>query len=85
MKDYKVKITRNFTDLEENIKRELGTETEVFFCTKERYEYLLSKNAVELLEKVEIVFPVKKVTKIEEEKTEEKPKKKRTRKIDIKD
>ena len=85
MKDYKVKITRNFTDLEENIKRELGTGTEVFFCTKERYEYLLSKNAVELVEKVEIVFPVKKVTKIEEEKVEEKPKKKRTRKIDIKD
>ena len=84
MKDYKVKITRNFTDLEENIKRELGTETEVFFCTKERYEYLLSKNAVELVEKVEIVFPVKKVTKVEEKTIEDKPKRKRTRKIDSK-
>ena len=58
---------------------------------KNKYEilidekYLLSKNAVELVEKVEIVFPVKKATKIEEEKVEEKPKKKRTRKIDIKD
>ena len=84
MKDYKVKITRNFTDLEENISRQLGTESEVFFCTKERYEFLLSKNAVELLEKVEIVFPVKKVVKTQET-IEEKPKKKRTRKIDTKD
>ena len=50
MKDHKVKITRTFKDLEENILRELGTETEIFICTKERYEYLLSKGAVELKE-----------------------------------
>ena len=48
MKDHKVQITRTFKDLEENILREIGTKTEVFMCTKERYEYLLSKGAVKL-------------------------------------
>lgn len=49
MKDHKVQITRTFKDLEENILREMGTETEVFMCTKERYELLSSKGAVKLL------------------------------------
>lgn len=58
MKNYKVKATRNFKDLEENIERKLGTDTEVFMCTKERYEYLKSKNnAVELVE----VYGIEKV------------------------
>ena len=72
MKDHKVKITRTFKDLEENILRELGTETEIFMCTKERYEYLLSKDAVELKEIIKDETPKKEV--------EEKPKKKTTKK-----
>jgi hypothetical protein len=72
VKDHKVKITRTFKDLEENILRELGTETEVFMCTKERYEYLLSKGAVELKEIIKDETPKKEV--------EEKPKKKTTKK-----
>lgn len=72
MKDHKVKITRTFKDLEENILRELGTETEVFMCTKKRYEYLLSKGAVELKEIIKKETPKKEA--------EEKPKKKTTKK-----
>lgn len=47
MKNYKVKTTRNFTDGLENVSRE---KNDVFDCTKERYEFLLANNAVELVE-----------------------------------
>lgn len=80
MKNYKVKITRNFKDGLENVQREIGRKTEVFMCTKERYEYLLSKGAVILLEK-----PEEKMEEVFEEVIEEiikKPKKTRKKKID---
>lgn len=80
MKNYKVKITRNFTDGLENVYREIGRKTEVFMCTKERYEYLLSKGAVILLEK-----PEERMEEVFEEVIEEiieKPKKTRKKKID---
>lgn len=82
MKNHKVQITRTFKDLEENILRELGTKTEVFMCTKERYEYLLSKGAVELLNIIEKEKPKKEIVKKEEIKKEIKtqPKKKTTKK-----
>ena len=78
MKDHKVKITRTFKDLEENILRELGTETEVFMCTKKRYEVLISKGAVKLLNIIEKEQPKKETVKKEEMKTQ--PKKKTTKK-----
>lgn len=80
MKNYKVKITRNFTDGLENVHREIGRKTETFICTKERYEYLLSKGAVTLLEK-----PEEKMEEVFEEVIKEiieKPKKTRKKKID---
>lgn len=47
MKNYKVCATRSFTDALENVERTAGEE---FECTKERYEYLVSKNdAVKLV------------------------------------
>lgn len=81
MKDHKVQITRTFKDLEENILREIGTETEVFMCTKERYEILSSKDAVKLLSIIEKEQPKKETVKKEEIKKEIKtqPKKKTTK------
>lgn len=76
MKDHKVQITRNFKDLKENILRELGTKTEVFMCTKERYELLSSKGAVKLLSITEKKQPKKETVK-KEIKTQ--PKKKTTK------
>ena len=70
----------NFKDVLENISRELGKKTEIFMCTKERYEFLLSKGAVILLEK-----PEEKMEEVFEEVIEEiikKPKKTRKKKID---
>lgn len=78
MKDHKVQITRTFKDLEENILRELGTKTEIFMCTNERYEYLLSKGAVKLLNIIEKEQTKKETVKKEEIKTQ--PKKKTTKK-----
>ena len=46
MKNYVVKVLRYFKDLEEKKDRFVGDE---FETTKERYEYLKSKGAVELL------------------------------------
>ena len=85
MKNYKVKITRNFTDIEEKIDRVLGTETEEFMCTKERYEYLVScNNAVELVEIIDNEVTEEVVNEIVEEQNdeeiEEKPKRKSNKK-----
>lgn len=77
MKDHKVQITRTFKDLEENVLRKLGTETEVFMCTKERYELLSSKGAVKLLSITEKEQPKKEIVKKE---VETQPKKKTTKK-----
>lgn len=65
MKNYLVKALIDFNDMEE--KTEAGTDTpriigDVFNCTKERYEYLKSKNAVMLvgIEEIKEKAPVKK-------------------------
>ena len=70
MKNYNVLTLINFTDKEENKKREIGDK---FKCTKERYEYLAGGNEKNLVA-VELI-------KIDEEKKEEvKPKKTTKRK-----
>lgn len=63
MKNYKVEVTMKFTDKEENIKRvpydknlsesENEEKGSIFYCTKERYEFLKKNNAVKLIEIVE--------------------------------
>ena len=50
MKNYVVKVLRYFKDLEEKKDRFVGDE---FETTKERYEFLKSKNAVELVKVIE--------------------------------
>lgn len=50
MKNYVVKVLRYFKDLEEKKERLVGDE---FETTKERYEFLKSKNAVELVKVIE--------------------------------
>ena len=52
MKNYKVKALRNFTDGLEKINRK---QNDIFECTKERYEVLKSKGAVELVEVQETI------------------------------
>lgn len=76
MKNYRVKATRTFTDGVENIER-IGGES-IFECTKERYEFLKSKNAVELVEVIEEEKEQKvvEVTEYEMEKPFKKNKKK---------
>ena len=75
MKNYEVKAIINFNDIEENdTYRAIGT---TWKCTKERYEYLKSKNAVDLVSIDEI--KTKTEEKLEET-SEEKPKRKRTKK-----
>lgn len=89
MENFKVRATRNFNDLDAGVQRVKGKSE--WLCNKERYEYLKSHNAVELIEveKVELpkeenVIPldeenVKKVAKALIEAVE-KPKKKKTSK-----
>lgn len=77
MKNYKVEATMKFTDKEEKISRipydEKLTEEEnekrgsIFYCTKERYEFLKKNNAVKLIYVVE----EKKEEVIEEEQEED--------------
>lgn len=50
MKNYVVKVLRYFRDLEEKKDRFVGDE---FETTKERYEFLKSKDAVELVKVIE--------------------------------
>lgn len=77
MKNYLVKAIINFNDIEE--KNEYGCDTKrkahesQWYCTKERYEYLKSHNAVVLMG----------IDEIKEEPKEEKPVKKTTRKKKI--
>jgi len=54
MKNYKVRTIskyneKGFNDLEEKVWRNVGDE---FYCTKERYEFLACKGAVELVEDI---------------------------------
>lgn len=46
MKNYKVKVIKPFIDSVEKVNRYVNDE---FLCTKERYEFLKDKNAVELV------------------------------------
>lgn len=76
MKNYLVKATMMFNDMEE--KTEAGTDTprkigDVFNCTKERYEYLKSHNAV-MLVGIEKVKEEKEEIKEEKKVVEKKPK-----------
>lgn len=95
MKKYKVRITREFTDKVEKVFREKGKVTEVFLCDEERYEYLLSKNAVRLVEVIEEKEEKKEIREEAEKQIEEvfeevieeiveKPKKSKKKKIDNK-
>lgn len=92
MKNYKVMATRYFRDSSE-IDKKTGQKKErqvndVFYCTKERYEYLKANNAVKLVEVLEeqkkeikedtkVVCEDKEVEKLFEE---PKPKKKKSSK-----
>lgn len=60
MKNYKVKAKIVFDDILEKNKRLIGDE---FYCDKERYDYLLSHRAVELIEVEEIKEEPKKAEK----------------------
>ena len=75
MKNYKVKALRNFTDGLEKINRE---KNDIFECDKERYEFLKSKGAVELIEVQESIKKEPKefegYTEIIEEKPQEEKK-----------
>lgn len=71
MKDYKVMATRYFKDSNE-IDEKTGLKKErqandVFYCTKERYEFLKANNAVKLVEIQKNIDDI-----IEDEITEEK-------------
>lgn len=74
MKDYKVITTRYFKDSNEidektglKIERQVN---EVFYCTKERYEFLKANNAVKLVEIQETIDEVIEKEKVEEPKIE---------------
>lgn len=77
MKNYVVKALINFNDMEE--KNELGGDTprqagiSVWNCTKERYEYLKSRNAVMLVG----IDEIKKEPPTQEEKPKKTTKKKK--------
>ena len=95
MKNYKVMATRYFRDSNE-IDEKTGQKKErqvndVFYCTKERYEYLKDNNAVKLVEiqetiesvieeEKEYVVPVKQMEELVEKAIIEKPKKKKSSK-----
>ena len=63
MKNYKVEATMKFTDKEENTKRvpyninlteeENEKKGSIFYCTKERYEFLKRNSAVKLIKIIE--------------------------------
>ena len=102
MKNYKVEATMKFTDKEENIKRvpydnnltekENEERGSIFYCTKERYEFLKQNNAVKLNEIIEEivdeVIESKEVNEVIDKVVdetinklfEEKPKKKKSKK-----
>lgn len=75
MENYIVKALINFDDVEKRVKRE--KDKSIWNCTKERYEYLKSHNAVMLMGIEEI-----KEEKPIQEKVEEKPKRTRKKKIE---
>ena len=67
MKNYKVIATKYFRDSNEidettGLKKERQV-NDVFYCTKERYEFLKQNNAVKLIEIIETIKIVPKETK----------------------
>lgn len=70
MENYIVKALINFDDVEKKVKRE--KDKSIWNCTKERYEFLKSHNAVMLMG----------IEKVEEPKVEEKPKRIRKKKVE---
>ena len=82
MDNFKVRATKNFDDITvqdekgRNVKR--VKDKSEWFCSKERYEYLKSNNAVELIEVEKVELP--QVEEQLESKVEVKPKKKKTSK-----
>jgi hypothetical protein len=68
MKNYVVKVLRYFRDLEEKKERFVGDE---FKTTKERYEFLKSKGAVELVKAPKEKKEINEENSFEEEKTDE--------------
>lgn len=82
MKNYMVRVTRPFNDMVE--KTEDGIDrprkvNDIFYCTKERYEFLKSHNVVELMGIDKIETPAEQVENIykEEVKKASKPKRKK--------
>lgn len=80
MENYKVRATRDFTDyygketIQDNPHEARKRGVSEWYCTAERYEYLKSNNAVELIEIKKVELPK------EEKKEEKKPTKKATKK-----
>ena len=60
MKNYKVRAIKNFKDKVEQVER---IKSDEFDCTKERYEYLKEKKAVELIGIIEEIKIIPKKTK----------------------
>ena len=77
MENYIVKALINFDDVEKKVKRE--KDKSIWNCTKERYEFLKSHNAVMLMGIEEIK---KEEIKPIENKVEEKPKRTRKKKVE---
>lgn len=76
----KVRAIISFNDLEENKHRNIGDE---FECSKERADYLLKHNAIEIIEepKIELEVNIDSEKVLEAiTKTEEKPKKSKKKK-----
>ena len=70
---YKVKAIINFTDLEENVKRQIGDE---FECSKQRMEYLVDHKAIEVIEEIKLVIESNETSKKDTTKTKKKKSKK---------
>lgn len=88
MKNYKVvSLIDNFNDLEEKVTH---NKNDVFYCTKERYEFLKENKAVELIaievneevtkEEIKELKGKEEAEVIVEKEFEEKPKKKNNKK-----
>lgn len=77
MKNYKVKATRSFIDGLEKTPRQIS---DVFECTKERYEFLLEHDAVELVKILPIEQEPIEYQNIEDKKPKKTTKKKTTKK-----
>lgn len=76
---FKVKAIVSFNDLEENVKRKANES--VWECSKERADFLLNHNVIEILEEVKEETLGEKVVDTDEIIVREMPKK-RTKKVE---